>query len=208
MRRTAVQAAVPTLLRLLAAIALVTLIAIPVVAPRTAAGEPGSGSFLKLRIDRVTPEVVSTTSDAVVSVAGTVTNVGDRPVRDVMVRLEHAPAVTSSAELRTNLTGPVDQYQPVADFVTVAPELNQGQHVPFTLAYPIRSAELPSLDIAAPGVYPALVNVNGTPDYGAPARLDDARFLLPVLGLPPIRAPRRVTRCRPSYPLTPPDRSG
>ncbi|NMK79133.1 hypothetical protein HHM19_03165, partial [Staphylococcus capitis] len=33
--------------------------------------------------------------------------------------------------------------------------------------------------------YPALVNVNGTPDYGAPARLDDARFLLPVLGVPP-----------------------
>ena len=29
-----------------------------------------------------------------------------------------------------------------------------------------------------------LVNVNGTPDYGAPARLDDARFLLPVLGVP------------------------
>ncbi len=30
-----------------------------------------------------------------------------------------------------------------------------------------------------------MVNVNGTPDYGAPARLDDARFLLPVLGVPP-----------------------
>jgi hypothetical protein len=29
-----------------------------------------------------------------------------------------------------------------------------------------------------------MVNVNGTPDYGAPARLDDARFLLPVLGVP------------------------
>ena len=42
---------------------------------------------------------------AVVTVAGTVTNVGDRPVRDVMVRLEHAAAVTSSAGLRTNLGG-------------------------------------------------------------------------------------------------------
>src|SRR4029450_13166584 len=29
------------------------------------------------------------------------------------------------------------------------------------------------------------VNANGTPDYGAPARLDDARFLLPVIGVPP-----------------------
>jgi hypothetical protein len=29
-----------------------------------------------------------------------------------------------------------------------------------------------------------MVNVNGTPDYGEQARLDDARFLLPVLGVP------------------------
>ena len=180
-----VSMAVPTLLRFLAVIALLTLIAAPAVAPRAAAGEPGSGSFLQLRIDRVTPDVVSTTSESVVSVTGTVTNVGDRPVRDVMVRLEHAAAVTSSAELRTNLAGSVEQYQPVADFVTVAPDLGRGQRVPFTLSYPVRSAELPSLEIGVPGVYPALVNVNGTPDYGAPARLDDARFLLPVLGVPP-----------------------
>lgn len=33
-----------------------------------------------------------------------------------------------------------------------------------------------------------MVNVNGTPDYGAPARLDNARFLLPVVGVPPDRA--------------------
>jgi hypothetical protein len=181
---TGIPAAVPTLLRLLAAIALVTLIAAPAVAPRAAAGEPGSGSFLQLRIDGVTPDVISTTSDPVVTVVGTVTNVGDRPVRDVMVRLEHAGVVTSSAELRTNLAGPIEQYEPVSDFITVAPELDRGQRVPFTLSYPVRSAELPSLGISGPGIYPVLVNVNGTPDYGAPARLDDARFLLPVLGVP------------------------
>ena len=148
-----------------------------------------------MRIDRVTPEVVTTTSEPVVTVTGTVLNVGDRPVRDVMVRLEHAAAVTSSAGLRTNLTGNVDQFQPVADFITLAPELLRGQDVPFTLAYPLRSADPPSLAIDAPGVYPVLVNVNGTPDYGAPARLDDARFLLPVLGVPPDPPPmRRRTR--------------
>jgi hypothetical protein len=42
----------------------------------------------------------------------------------------------------------------------------------------------PSLAIDRPGVYPLLVNVNGTPDYGTPARLDNARFLLPVVGVP------------------------
>lgn len=172
--------------RLILGIVLLALFAAPAALPRAAAGEPGSQPFLQLRIDRITPDVVTTTSEPFVVVAGVVRNVGDRPVRDVMVRLEHAPAVTSSAGLRTNLTGNVDQYEAVADFITVAPELERGQDVPFTLAYPLRSEEgRPSLHIEQPGVYPVLVNVNGTPDYGAPARLDDARFLLPVLGVPP-----------------------
>ena len=176
------------LARLFGALALLTLIAAPLggpAAPRAAAGEPGAVPFLQVRIDRITPEVVTTTSEPIVTVSGSILNVGDRPVRDVMVRLEHAAAVTSSAGLRTNLTGNVDQYEPVADFTTVAPELLRGQDVPFNLVYPLRSAELSSLHIDEAGVYPVMVNVNGTPDYGAPARLDDARFLLPVLGVPP-----------------------
>jgi hypothetical protein len=171
--------------RLLAALALLMLMAAPVAVPHAAAGEPGALPFLQVRIDRITPEVVTTTSEPVVTVSGSIVNVGDRPVRDVMVRLEHAAAVTSSAGLRTNLTGNVDQYEPVADFTTLAPELLRGQDVPFNLVYPLRSAELPSLHIDEPGVYPLMVNVNGTPDYGEAARLDDARFLLPVLGVPP-----------------------
>jgi uncharacterized protein DUF6049 len=173
------------LARLLAALALLTLFAAPAAAPNAAAGEPGAVPFLQVRIDRVTPEVVTTTSEPIVTVTGSILNVGDRPVRDVMVRLEHAAAVTSSAGLRTNLSGNVDQYEPVADFITLAPELLRGQDVPFILSYPLRSAELPSLHIEEPGVYPVMVNVNGTPDYGEPARLDEARFLLPVLGVPP-----------------------
>lgn len=198
---------VSTLLRLLAAVTLLALTVVPAVAPPAAEAEPGQGSFVHIRIDSVTPDVVSTTSDPVVTVLGTVANVGDRPVRDVMVRLEHAPAVEESAGLRTNLAGPVDQFQPVSDFITVAPELQQGQRVPFTLSYPLHSADLPSLDIREPGVYPALVNVNGTPDYGAPARLDDARFLLPVLGVP--RDPGRSAEATgdPLAEVTPPDTS-
>ena len=173
------------LARLFAALALLTLFAAPAVVPHAAAGEPGAVPFLQVRIDSITPEVVTTTSEPTVTVTGSILNVGDRPVHDVMVRLEHAAAVTSSAGLRTNLTGNVDQYEPVADFITVAPELLRGQDVPFNLGFPLRSAELSSLHIDEPGVYPVMVNVNGTPDYGAPARLDDARFLLPVLGVPP-----------------------
>ena len=170
--------------RLLVAIGLLALFVVPFALPRAAAGEPGSTPFLTVRIDRVTPEVVTTTSEPMVTVTGTVQNVGDRPVRDVMVRLEDAAAVTASAGLRTNLAGNVDQFEPVSQFVTLAPELARGRDVPFSLSYPLRSATEPSLGIEKPGVYPVMVNVNGTPDYGEPARLDDARFLLPVLGVP------------------------
>jgi hypothetical protein len=171
--------------RLLAVLALLVLVAAPAVSPHAAAGEPGSVPFLQVRIERVTPEVVTTTSEPVVTVSGTVLNVGDRPVRDVMVRLEHAAAVTSSAGLRTNLGGQNDQFEAVPDFITVSAELQRGQKVPFNLTVPLRSPRMPSLGIDTPGVYPLLVNANGTPDYGAPARLDDARFLLPVIGVPP-----------------------
>src|ERR1700757_4009586 len=164
---------------------LATGLTLPTVAPRAAAGEPGATPFVQVRIDQVTPQTVTTTSEPVVTVAGTVTNVGARPVRDVVIRLEHAPAVSASAALRTDLDGDTDQYQPVADFLAVSPELQRGHKVGFTLSAPVRSLTKRSLGIGKPGVYPLLVNVNGTPDYGEPARLDDARFLLPVVGVPP-----------------------
>ncbi|MDX1882665.1 DUF6049 family protein [Mycolicibacterium sp. 120270] len=164
------------------------LVAAPALSPPAAAGEPGSVPFLQIRIDQITPEVVTTTSEPVVTVSGVVLNVGDRPVRDVMVRLEHAAAVSTSTGLRTNLDGANDQFEAVADFVTVSTELQRGQNVPFNLSVPLRGGQGPSLGIDQPGVYPLLVNANGTPDYGAPARLDDARFLLPVIGVPPERS--------------------
>lgn len=175
------------LLRLAAVIGIVAGFAVLTwpATPRAAAGEPGVTPFVRVRIDQVTPDVVTTSSQPVVTVTGMVANIGDRPVRDVMVRLEHAGAVTASAGLRTALDGDTDQYQPAADFLTVAPELQRGQQVGFTLSAPLRSLTKQSLGIDKPGIYPVLVNVNGTPDYGAPARLDNARFLLPVVGVPP-----------------------
>jgi len=173
-------------MRLLAVVGiLIGLEAVFTAVPHAAAGEPGATPFVQVRIDHVTPQVATTTSEQVVTVQGTVTNIGDRPVRDVMLRLEHAAAVTTSVGLRSNLDGDTDQYEAAEDFVTVAPELKRGQKIGFSLSAPMRSAAKHSLDISAPGVYPLLVNVNGTPDYGEPARLDNARFLLPVVGVPP-----------------------
>lgn len=176
---------VGSLSRIMLILGVLALLTMPTTTSPAAAGEPGSAQFLQVRLDSVSPDLVTTTSEPTVTVTGTVTNVGDRPVRDVVARLEHAAAVTSSAGLRTNLGGDNDQYQPVGEFTDVAAEIQRGQAVAFSFSYPIRSATEPSLGIERPGVYPLLVNVNGTPDYGDAARLDDARFLLPVLGVPP-----------------------
>ena len=149
-----------------------------------AAAEPGAEEFLRVRVDGVTPDVVTTSSEPTVTVTGTVTNVGDRPVRDIVARLERSPAVTTSAGLRTSLAGTGTPFEAVGDFATVATELDRGQAATFSFTVALRSGAPQSLDIDSPGVYPLLVNVNGTPDYGAPARLDEGRFLLPVTGVP------------------------
>ena len=148
-----------------------------------AAGEPGP-EFLVVRLDSVSPDVVTTSSDPTVTVVATVTNVGDRPVRDVVARLEHGERIPASSGLRTSLDSARDPFAGVGEFIDVAAELSRGQAVSFTLTAPIRSSPETSLNITTPGVYPLLVNVNGTPDYGAPARLDATRFLLPVTGVP------------------------
>jgi hypothetical protein len=155
----------------------------PVVGPTVAANADPS-AFLTVRLDSIGPDVVTTSSDPTVTVTATVTNVGDRPVRDVVARLERSPAVTAPAGLRTTLYGG-GQWNPVGQFVSVARELDRGQTAGITFTVAIRSGGQTSLDIESPGVYPLSVNVDGTPDYGEATRLDEARFLLPVTGVPP-----------------------
>jgi hypothetical protein len=170
--------------RIVLAAGLLAALVLPAALPSVAAAEPGDGGFLRVRVDGVTPDVVTTSSEPTVTVTGTVTNVGDRPVRDVVARLEHSPAITTSAELRTSLAGTTTAFDAVGDFATVATELGRGQAANFSFTVALRSGPPQSLGIDGPGVYPLLVNVNGTPDYGAPARLDEGRFLLPVTGVP------------------------
>ena len=142
--------------------------------------------LLALSIDSVNPSSVTTTSDPNVSVTATVTNVGDQTVDDINVRMQRAPKVTTSADLRTSLQLDQQNFDVVGEFVTVSPHLVVGQSARFTLSMPLRAARgtAPTLEITEPGVYPLLLNVNGAPQFGSEARLDDARFLLPVLGVP------------------------
>ncbi|MFQ6325471.1 hypothetical protein ACLMAL_04940 [Nocardia sp. CWNU-33] len=166
----------------------------PMLLAQHAAAQPtgSSGSsapkFLKLSLDSVTPTAVTTVSDPLLTVSGTITNIGDRVVDNVIVRIQRAAAVTSPSVLRSTLRLDQVNYDVTGPFEDVAERLSPGQRKQFTLSIALRPGgrdSTSSLDITAPGVYPLLLNVNGEPAYGSQARLDDARFLLPVLGVPP-----------------------
>ncbi|MGW4244777.1 hypothetical protein ACWELQ_19985, partial [Nocardia sp. NPDC004722] len=152
-------------------------------------GQPAGPKFLKLSLDSVTPTAITGASDPYFVVAGTVTNIGDRPVNDISIRIQRGGAVTNPSGLRSALRLDQINYDVNGEFQDVAEKLTAGQRKQFSLTVALHSGtDLPSgissIDITAPGVYPLLLNVNGQPDYGGQARLDDARFLLPVLGMP------------------------
>jgi len=142
--------------------------------------------FLHVVIDTLTPTTVTTTSSPTVTVTGTITNFGDRTVRDVAVRLQRGPALDSTDDSRGVLVRDPNTFDTTGAFHPLSHTIAPGAKIPFSVSIPLSAGGSDtSLQISRPGVYPLLVNVNGTPDYGTAARLDDARTLLSVLGLPP-----------------------
>lgn len=173
------------ILTILGSAALPALLGSPARAqPTGSAEDTAAPQFLKLSLDSVSPGTVTAQSDPMLTVAGTVTNIGDRGVDEVAVRVQRARPVADPSELRTSLKLDQVNYEFPTPFQDVAVRLEPGQRQQFTMTVPLRDAAGTSLNITEAGVYPLLLNVNGTPDYGGQARLDDARFLLPVLGLP------------------------
>ncbi|MFI6041999.1 DUF6049 family protein [Nocardia sp. NPDC051321] len=187
----------PALFRIIVAV-LITLgsaLTMPMLMSSAAQAQPtGTGTtsgpkFLKLSLDSVTPTAVTTTTDSTLTVSGSIMNIGDRMVKDVTVRVQRAAAVAAPRDLRATLLQDQVNYEVNGDFEDVVPQLDKGERTKFTVTIPLRpgeSATKRALNISEPGVYPLLLNVNGKPDYGSQARLDDARFLLPVLGVPPV----------------------
>ena len=156
-------------------------------------------ALARISIDAVTPRVLDDTAvdgpQAVgtrsgvptVTVTGTVTNVGDLPLESVDVRLQRGPRAAGAESVREPLVWSEPSFAVRGEFVEIAPVLAPGESAPFRVSMPAREIPGdpgPDLQLTEPGVYPLLVNVNGTPAGGSPARLDDARTLLPVLDTP------------------------
>jgi hypothetical protein len=158
--------------------------------PLPAAAEPATprqadtAGRVHLEITGLTPRTVTSDGPPTVVVTGTVRNTGDRRLDDVSVRLQRGDPVTTEDRLRAVLRDPPSAEHAPSHWVSVAGSLQPGQSQPFRVEVPIQGGQSGSLQITQRGVYPLLVNVNGQPDHGSPARLAALSTLLPVLSLP------------------------
>jgi hypothetical protein len=120
---------------------------------------------LELTLDRLEPRTV--TPGAAVEVTATLRNESTETYEDLEVRLQRGEVLTSRGRLAADLARPGDHTAATTPFLGVSPdELEPGEEVSFT--YP---STADALQLTADGVYPLLVNVNGTRSDGVTERV-------------------------------------
>ncbi|GAA0612758.1 hypothetical protein GCM10010174_32970 [Kutzneria viridogrisea] len=138
---------------------------------------------IRIDVNPLHPQLVTSDQQDTLSVSGTLTNVGDRKVDRLDVRLERGGKLDENG-LRGALQKPTPTNEVSTNFLNQVASLAPGQSVPFTLNVSLHGQAGESLLINEPGVYPLVVNANGTPDYGQRAKVGQSLTLLPVLGVP------------------------
>jgi hypothetical protein len=177
-----------------AAAALVVLFT-TLMAPMTAAAKPITDTPNRLRLDvtQLNPRVLTPTSTTL-NISGTVTNIGDRRVSSLQVRLELGEKLGTERQVRTAMSGTPATAVSNTKFVNLDPgTLEPGQSSQLNITVRL-DGSAGNLRVNTSGIYPLLVNVNGTPDYGGQARLASLSLLLPVLGAPGKSAPPAPNR--------------
>ncbi|MBB3662743.1 MULTISPECIES: DUF6049 family protein [Prauserella salsuginis group] len=146
--------------------------------------------LLELDIDTFSPRILTAgeADRTRVQVTGTVTNTGDRDISDVVARLQVGQTVPTTSAFQQAVSEPPPADAGTTEWVTLTDALAPGESAP--VRFDVPAADLP---LATPGIYPLLVNVNGTPAYGGPARLASMNLLMPVIDPPSEAAPARTT---------------
>lgn len=155
----------------------------PIGQPVTPAG--GGQPLMELTVEDLSPRVVTSATQQV-TVSGRVTNTGDRRIDDISVRLQRGEAIESDRELRDVKNQATDTA--TGAFTDISKSLEPGDSADLSVTIPVGGGGR-TLALEEPGVYPLLVNVNGTPDYGDAARLAAVSIPLPVLSVPGGGAP-------------------
>jgi hypothetical protein len=166
--------------RFAAAFLSVLFLAVPALAGATVA-HAEEGARLRVELNELNPRVI-TASTTTLTVTGTVTNTGDRKVTRPQVRLQVGDRQTTERGIGDVLSGAVIKDSPLTEFTNVADVLEPGQSAPLNITVNLTGSH--AAQFGRPGVYPLLVNVNGTPEFGGPARLGAVSMLMPVLSGP------------------------
>lgn len=135
---------------------------------------------VRIEVGRFEPRTV--TPGSAVTVTGTVENTGEETISDLAVRLQRGEVITTRPELAAERDDRDPATAVVPAFQEISGELEPGDELPFS--YTVPSEEL-RLD--RDGVYPALLNVNGTVD-GQPRRVGElSTYLVQQPVVPTVR---------------------
>ncbi len=139
-------------------------------APAPAAPAPAVDSEHPVRVEltRLDPRTVA--PGGTVTLSMTLTNEGAEPLTDLGVRLQRGEVLGTRAELIADDTDPGPTTAATTPFVPLGQPLGPGASLSFT--YSVTTAEL-RLD--RDGVYPVLLNVNGTGADGTARRVAEVR---------------------------------
>ena len=184
MRRTTSRPRTSPLVCLLACLgALVVGLAAPASAAPDPApdGDGGTTSAGPVQVTISSLEPRSVAPDSVILVSGTLTNDSDDTITDLTVRLQRGDRLTSRQALAEDAARPSAGSTAQAPFEPQDGALEAGDDQQFT--YQTTAADLA---ITEPGVYPVLINVNGTRD-GLVERVGELSTYLVAPGAPTSR---------------------
>lgn len=139
----------------------------------TSAGRPVS-----IAIGRLEPRTV--TPGATITVSGFLTNVGSQPLTGLGIRLQRGEVRTTRAELDDAVQNQDPATSVVPPFRDIGASLAPGAQLAFT--YTVKAADL---QLDTDGVYPALLNLNGTLPDGQQQRVGELdTFLIRQAAVP------------------------
>jgi hypothetical protein len=158
---------------------------------------------LRLDLTQLAPRVVTSTGPSTLTLSGTLTNTGDQPIDNLVIRVQRGAALQTEGGVRDALDGDGTTDAVTPQFTPIPGELAPRGQMPVRLTVPLRGAPDSTLALGETGVHELLVNVNGVPGDGRRARLAAVRMLLPVLSLPPGPGRTGPVAAPPSPPATP-----
>ncbi|CCH90949.1 Conserved protein of unknown function [Modestobacter italicus] len=165
----------PSLLLVAGAALLAGLPAAPAAAAPALASAP-DGRPVQITVDRLEPRTVVPGSP--IEVSGTLVNDSTETWSDLTVRVQRGDVLTSRDALVDELADPDEATTATAPFRELDGDLEPGDTLQFSYA---TTAE--ELQLTEDGVYPLLVNLNGTREDGDPERVGQLSTQL-VVGQP------------------------